>query len=269
MKLIQKTVSSAWFQKIVSTRASSQFVGWLANLELPPWLLRKIINKFLVSYQIDLSHFEKPITAYRTFNEFFCRKLKPEFIHFQDGFCSPVEGTICALGKIQNLEIQQIKGSTYSVVELLKGSEGDDMTNYLTIYLSPTNYHRVHAPIDLELYKVKYISGQKYSTSAQQLERMDAVYCKNERIVLFAKHGNSKLILVFVGAVLVGHIQLSCMETPKPDTEIILDPPVKINKATELGSFKMGSTIVILTDENVDFYPQINQSLKLGETLWK
>lgn len=252
----------------MSTRASSHFVGWLANRSLPKWLLQKIINKFVESYQINLAQYEKPIEAYTTFNDFFCRKLKPEFVHFQDGFCSPVEGTVSAFGEMDNFELQQIKGRNYKLAALLKDDNFGKLKSYMTVYLSPANYHRVHAPIDMEICKVKYISGQKYSTSQQQLERMDSVYCKNERIVLYGQYGTQKLILLMVGAVLVGNMGLSFTETPKPDSEIEFSSPFRIKKSEEIGFFKLGSTVVVLTDESVDFFNEVNQTIRLGAQLW-
>jgi phosphatidylserine decarboxylase len=157
---------------------------------------------------------------------------------------SPCDGTLQALGHIERGALLQAKGQGYSVAELL-GASGQEAELEgawtATIYLSPRDYHRVHAPLSAELEEVRWLPGERRSVAPRVLERVPRVLATNERAVLVLRGERAPFHLVMVGALNVGRIRVVGVEPGRSPVR-----PLAFARGAELARFEMGSTVVLI-----------------------
>lgn len=225
---------------------------------------RYIIPWFAKSYGIPLDEAEKELKEYRTLNEFFTRKLKSGMrpIHLSDGgLISPVDALITYMGEIRSGTILNVKGQDYTLQELLNNSPR--MERYLhgyafVLYLSPTDYHRIHAPVAGTRIESEHIKGRVYPVNDFGMRHMTGVLSRNERLITYLQHGRGELAVVKVGAMNVSSIRYTNPEA------------TCWNQGDDLAYFEFGSTVVLLT-ENGTFEPSPErapgQKVKMGEPL--
>lgn len=145
----------------------SRVFGYLANKKLSH-MTSLFIRWFSKRYRVDLSAAViSDIADFKTFNDFFTRKLKPSLRPIAVGndiIVHPADGTLSCFGKIVDGTLFQAKGKTYSLKALLGGNELDSSALeagcYATTYLAPRDYHRVHMPYDGKLEKMIFVPGQ-------------------------------------------------------------------------------------------------------------
>ena len=234
----------------------SRLVGNLVHLRLP-WLLRyPLIWAFAKLYRINLEEAEKPLGEYPSLGEFFARALKPQARPL--GFSSMVhcaDSRITQIGVISDQTVVQAKGQTYALGEILGEEDSIGPRElegglFVTYYLCPRDYHRVHAPSDGEVLKVKYIPGDLWPVNSWSTQNVSRLFCLNERMVIEMSTPHGPLALVLVGATNVGFIELAfdaSLKSNKGNSPRVrkYSPTVKIKKGEELGRFRMGSTVVV------------------------
>ena len=238
----------------------SYIIGQLVHIRLPSFLNTLLIAKFAKFYHINLDEAELPIEKYPSLGDFFVRKLKSEIIPIgQTWALHPADSVITQAAKITEGKLIQAKNKTYSIETFTKDS--NSLVNYkngnfLTYYLCPTDYHRVHSPVDGEVIRAVHIPGTLWPVNPWSTENIHEIFSINERVLVEIKTCRGLVGVMFVGATNVGQILLSF------DSEIIgnqlLSNSVKVKKYTnlqikkgdELGMFRMGSTIVMLYSEN-------------------
>ncbi len=165
-------------------------MGRLAQLENPVWLKNALIRMFMSRYDIDLT--EATCSSgedFPDFNAFFtgrCGRMRP-FAASPWSHCA--DGVLSQRDAIADGDLVQAKGRTYSVKQLLAGSE-EEASRYgqgcfATTYLSPRDYHRVHMPIRGHLVKTRYVPGDLFSVNAATVDRVDGLLARNERLVCF------------------------------------------------------------------------------------
>jgi phosphatidylserine decarboxylase len=217
-----------------------------------------LIEHFIKKYQVNMSEalIEEP-TAYSCFNDFFIRHLKPEcrpLAHAE--IISPVDGCVSELGIIKKDQLLQAKGHYYSVSELL-GCTKETASQFIdghfaTLYLSPKDYHRVHMPMDAQLRSMTYIPGALFSVQPSTVQTVPKLFARNERLVLFFSTQKGPMVLVMVGAVIVGAIGTSWwgdMKRSKNRMDFEFGksmPPKNLAQGEEMGYFKLGSTVIVL-----------------------
>lgn len=224
---------------------------------------RLAIQRYIRHYQIDTSIIEKPVSEYRTLKEFFSRRLKPgarSIAPDRDTIVSPVDGTISQLGDICEGTLIQAKGKDFSVIELLGGSEEEAKRYYggkfITIYLSPKDYHRIHMPVAGDLSCYCYLPGRLYPVNQLGIENVDRLFARNERLVTHIQTDDlGDMALVKVGALFVGSVKV-CYNTATTNIkhgrqthEKIAGAP-RYEKGAELGWFEFGSTVILLLESN-------------------
>lgn len=224
---------------------------------------RLAIQRYIRHYNIDTSIIEKPVTEYRTLKDFFIRRLKPGArpIASDEGtIVSPVDGTVSQLGDICEGTLIQAKGKEFSVIELLGGSEEEAKRYYggkfVTIYLSPKDYHRIHMPVAGDLSCYCYLPGRLYPVNQLGIENVDRLFARNERLVTHIKTDDlGDMALVKVGALFVGSVKV-CYNTATTNIkngrqthEKIAGTP-RYEKGAELGWFEFGSTVILLLESN-------------------
>ncbi len=241
MELLQKLITSVTFQRWANKRAVSAIFGWLANQRLPHRWLIQLIDAFARSFQTDLSEYDYHPDRVRTFNDFFARSLKPGARTFSGPICSPADGFVSSFGSVVDDRMVQVKGKTYSLSDLLQVKAPVRARSFLSIYLTLGDYHRVHLPFDATLLSIRRIPGTLYSLSRGTLDKIDRVYCRNERVVLEGTSPLGQFYLILVGAIVVGQIDIN--------KNCILN--AEIRQGTEIGHFKMGSSVLLILESEV------------------
>ncbi len=245
----------------------TKLAGWLANQKLPGFtqLMIKLFAKF---YKIDMSEAkESEFSAYATFNEFFTRHLKENIrpiIAGSNQLALPADGVISQLGLIINDQILQAKGHSYSLEALLGGNSilADHFRNglFVTTYLSPRNYHRVHMPCDGLLTKMIYVPGNLFSVNQLTAKNVSNLFARNERLICIFETSFGKMAQILIGAIIVSSINTSwcgCVNNqhggiikqwtyPEKDKS----GAVYLKKGEEMGKFKLGSTVINLFELN-------------------
>lgn len=250
-------------QHILPKRWLTQLAGWGAQRQ-GGWLTRLVINAFVRVYKVDMAEAQQPDTgAYRTFNEFFVRPLRDEVRPIDadiDALVMPADGIISQAGPIDGDRVFQAKGHHYSLEALLAGSES--MTrlfcdgSFVTTYLAPRDYHRVHMPCNGILREMIYVPGDLFSVNPLTAANIPNLFARNERVICLFDTDFGPMVQILVGATIVGSIETSWAGTVTPPREGIikrwrypqadLDGAVVLLKGQEMGRFKLGSTVINL-----------------------
>lgn len=255
-----------WFQRTLLTllphHVLSCVVQW--GTRRPRIPLRKTLTRwFIRHYRVDMSEAVEPDPdAYPDFNHFFTRSLRPDArpIVAQPGqIACPSDGAISQLGAIEGERIFQAKGHTYSLIELLGGSEARARPFhggcFATTYLSPGDYHRVHMPLTGRLLEMVTIPGRLFSVSPDYTEAVPRLFTRNERVACIFQTEAGPMAVVLVGAIFVGSIETVWAGeiTPPRHKQIKVtrypasDSVIALHRGEELGRFNMGgSTIIVL-----------------------
>lgn len=249
------------------TSALSQTFGRFASKEHGK-IFQNIINKSYVKMMgLDMSDFESPDT-YSTLNALFTRKFRyaRKFSHDPKDMISPCDSLITECGKIENDLALQIKGMSYSIDGVLGDSVSNDSKKsihngtFVNFYLSPRDYHRYHAPIDMQVLHVVHIPGKLYPVNIPSLKKQVNLFIENERVVLECLSAQGKrFFLILVGALNVGEMEISFEPRIRTNKDTTLSQysykDLYLSKGDDFGCFRMGSTIVMLCE---------NEMLELG-----
>jgi phosphatidylserine decarboxylase len=247
-------------QYVLPHHGLSRLVAVLANCRWPI-IKGPFIRLFAKRYGVDLAEAKiQDYRQYRTFNEFFTRELK-DGARPIDGLAhtlvSPADGAISELGPIQGEALLQAKGMHYSVSDLL-GSDRDDAQafldgSFLTVYLSPRDYHRVHMPLAGSLLKTVYVPGRLFSVNDKTAARVPGLFARNERLVCHYQTAAGPMALVMVGAMIVAGIETVWAGQVCPTRQGLQrtdyrenTPPIQLAKGSEMGRFLLGSTVILL-----------------------
>ncbi|MBK6846646.1 MAG: phosphatidylserine decarboxylase [Proteobacteria bacterium] len=230
----------------------TRFLGRLAAIELPPPLRPLLLGRFAARLGIDLEQAELPLDEYASVGEFFARRLRPGARPVDPAvtsIVSPVDGTVTACGTVRGSRLLQAKGLDYGVAELL-GDAGlaarFEGGVYLTIYLHPRDYHRIHVPAAGALRSLRRIAGELLPVQHWVVDRVPGLFVRNERVVFELEAALGSLALVCVGAAGVGSITTAVAEGPASPT--VFDPPLALAKGQELAAFRLGSTVILLAE---------------------
>lgn len=259
----------------------SNLMGRLVSLKLPASLALYVNQIFARMTGITISEAEKPLNEYPTLQDFFIRRLKSGLRPIdpdKNAVVSPCDGFLCEAGPIIDGRLCAVKGKYYSLRDLV---DSESLASrflggyFATIYLSPRDYHRFHAPVSGDVKETIYIPGALWPVNPWSVANVKDLFCINERIIsLIAPEGHNKLIAhIAVGATMVGKIKLEYCDTEsnvKSSKKIIPHPErVGLNKGQELGMFMFGSTIVLLFEPGLINGLTINTptTLRMGERL--
>lgn len=237
----------------------SRALGRLARARRPALLRRWVIRRFIAHYGVDLGEAVSPPDGdFDSFNAFFTRALKPGARPEGEApVLCPVDGTVSQLGRIDGHRVFQAKGQTFSLSELLGGDvdRGASYENgeFITLYLAPRDYHRVHMPVTGRLTATCYVPGRLFSVNAATARHVPRLFARNERLVCHFETGHGPMAVILVGAMIVAAIETawSGLVVPTqrlPQTVDYLQPPpaVTLERGAELGRFLLGSTVIVL-----------------------
>ncbi|WMY97271.1 MAG: archaetidylserine decarboxylase [Arsenophonus sp.] len=251
----------------------TQFFGWIANKNCS--FLTKIFIKFFVKkYKINLQENRlNHYSQYKNINSFFLRKLKKKNRPIASGYnqlVSPVDGIITELGKIQKNIIIQAKKYNYTLESLFANDINSSILFknglFITFYLSPANYHRVHMPYSGILKKMIYIPGTFFSVNKKNVNSISNIFTKNERIICIFNTKFGMMAQILIGSIIVGSISTKWhgIINKKHENEIQYwnyskNNKIFLKKGEEMGKFQIGSTVITLFQKK---YITLNSSLK-------
>ncbi len=249
-------------QQLLPQHTLSRLIGAIARAH---WLRRPLIALFMRAYRPDLSDAAEPDPhAYPSFNAFFTRALRVgarAAAMAERAVVSPVDGTISALGSISAGRLLQAKGHDYALSSLLAG-DGALAAHlhagwFMTIYLAPFNYHRIHMALGGRLLAARYVPGRLFSVNDTTARLVPNLFARNERVVLEFEGACGRYALVMVGALFVGSMstvwhgdiapRASRGPCPLPLPES--GPALQLPRGAQLGRFNMGSTVILLLPE--------------------
>lgn len=264
-------------QKVVPQHRLSRVVGKIAASE-NPIVKTAVIAAFKTKYGIDMSIAEQTnALKFKSFNDFFTRGLRTG-VRAVDAdstaIVSPADGAISQLGKIENGDVFQAKGQKFTVENLIADpqlAEPFKDGEFATVYLSPRDYHRVHMPFAGTLTETLYVPGELFSVNQTTAENIPGLFARNERMVCLFDTELGRMAVVLVGAMIVAGIETVATGKVKPSGRIELNQHnLFLEKGAELGRFYLGSTAVILFEENKmqwDEKFKANSTVLMGEAL--
>lgn len=264
----------------------SRGFGRIADVQIPAPLRSTVLGTFASALGINVAEAEKPITAYSSINDFFVRRLKPGVRSWpgQESVAgSPVDGVIGQFGRIGNGELIQAKGRRYSVAELLDDSEQAQRYRsgaFLTIYLSPRHYHRIHTPTPGAIPMARHVPGALLPVNEPAVQHVDRLFVRNERLICYVEGALGRIAVVAVGAYNVGRISAAFDPRWSGETGVgwvtnrrgveaetkVYAPAKPILKGAEIMAFHLGSTVVLLFEPGVELRHELEpeQEIVLG-----
>jgi phosphatidylserine decarboxylase len=252
------------------------------NKALKNWCVTTIIKHYGVN--MDEAQ-EQNLDAFKSFNHFFTRELKPEVRPLtteKNAVACPADGSVSQAGNITDGKIFQVKGMSFSTVDLLGGDaeRAAAFTDgvFATIYLSPKDYHRLHMPITGTLKEMVHIPGKLFSVNTSTTRSVPGLFARNERVAAIFDTEAGPMALVLVGAIFVSSIETVWHGVVTPPSAPSVQswyypkkaPTLKIGE--EMGRFNMGSTIIVLFGKNKVRWEsgfKADQLVKLGEMIGK
>jgi phosphatidylserine decarboxylase len=263
----------------IPRRLLTLFMGWFSQIEQPMVRDLSIATWRLFAGDLDLSDARK--SQFTSLHDCFVRQLKPgarPIDERPDVLVSPCDGIVTACGTVRGTELVQAKGLTYTLEDLLVDPrlvETYRDGRYATLRLRSTMYHRFHAPADGEVNGITYVSGDTWNVNPIALQRIERLYCRNERVVLTLRLGTSEesLTLVPVAAILVASIHLNFVDVA---LNLRYRGPNRIpcrasfRKGDEMGYFRHGSTIIAFASRHLELCDRIREghTIRMGEPLF-
>ena len=268
-------------QYILPKQALTVFAGKIAGAQAGH-LTTRLIRWFVARYEVNMAEAaNSDIASYQSFNEFFSRPLRDGARPLAKAdFICPVDGVISQFGAIERDQIFQAKGYHYSTTALVGGdaelaAKFQD-GSFATLYLSPKDYHRIHLPCDGKLTRMIYVPGELFSVNPTTARGVPGLFARNERVVCVFESKQGPLILVLVGATIVGsmatvwHGIVNPPRTGQVREWQYQNQPVVLKKGEEMGRFLLGSTVVLLFPKNtLTFNPDWSpaRAVKMGEMM--
>ena len=268
------------FQYCVPHKLLNYLAAKIANSKIQ--ILKNLLIKlFIKKFNIDLSEYilQDPL-EFESFNAFFTRKLSPGIRTFDtnsDVICSPIDGGISQINNITQNRLIQAKNHFYTLLDLTAGFEQFYHPfingNFVTLYLSPRDYHRVHMPLDGKLLCSLYVPGKFFSVNDVSNDNIPNIYTKNTRLLCQFETELGPMCVIFVGAMIVGQISTKwggCMHyNDEPIFKDHTKEHLKFNKADEIGHFELGSTVILLFNKQIIWDDNLHagQPIQMGQKL--
>jgi phosphatidylserine decarboxylase len=251
------------------------------------WIKDPLIRLLCRCYDINLDEAaSSDLADYQNFNEFFTRQLKPGARTIDTDpktVISPVDGSIGEFGRIEASKCFQAKGHDYSLHDLLAHEAALTETfidgHFITLYLAPHNYHRVHMPFAGDIKQMIYVPGKLFSVNPALFTRVPSLFARNERVICLAETAAGPCAIIFVAAMLVAGIHVAWHGTvnedhsrdihrwqyPNPKTDL-----PHFEKGEELGYFHYGSTVICLFPDTPFQWQDglsVGQSIQFGQAI--
>lgn len=263
----------------IPRQLANRLFGWFSQIEAP-LLARASIVIWRRFADLDLS--EAQTQCFPSLHACFTRELKPGARPVDcnpEILTSPCDAIVGACGRIDRNELIQAKGFPYTLEDLLIDRQLVQLYcdgQYVTLRLTPSMYHRFHAPHDCAVDKVIYVSGDTWNVNPIALNRIAKLFCKNERAIIRATLNPSGIVvtLVPVASILVASIRLhfigSLLNT-KYRGEVEIPCRALFSKGQEMGWFQHGSTIIVFAPKGATLCGSVREGvvIRMGRPLMR
>ena len=266
------------FQHFLPQHLLSRATGALAASE-NPLVKGPLIRAFASTYGVDMQQAQNSdLGSYRSFNDFFTRPLKSGArpIDARPGtVVSPADGAVSQAGVIERGELLQAKGVRYSLDGLAGECARPEYEGgaFMTVYLSPKDYHRVHLPLAGRLVKTVAIPGKLFSVNTQTEGEVEGLFAINERLAMEFETERGRMLVVMVGALIVASIRTvwNGSRSPYRKRQVhTFDLPFR--KGDEIGHFLLGSSVVMAFEKGhveLDSSLVAGSEVRMGKTIGK
>jgi len=235
---------------------------------------RALAAAYSTVFDVDMHEASNEPQPYATFDAFFTRTLRPGVRRVSDDVVvSPADGVIAATGPVDSGSRIFVKGRPYDVADLVgdpKEAARLVAGSFSVVYLSPRDYHRVHSPVDGAISLIRGIPGDLYPVNAIGERHVPRLFVRNNRVVFaIDTKGLGRVVVVMVGAVIVGRISATSIDAPAvPPGDHPFDPPHEVKRGDEIGVFHLGSTAVLLVEQGITLARSVGP-VRYGESLLK
>lgn len=252
------TYAAAQLLRVLPRAHITRAVGRLCDVRLPARLSTALVGAYARAYGVALEDTVTPAAAWETFDAFFTRALRQGARTLDAGaVVSPADGRIEAIGPVERGGRFLIKGRDYTVADLVgdaaeaKRYEGGQ---FVVVYLSPRDYHRVHAPVGGAVTLVRSMPGDLYPVNAIGERHIPSLFARNRRVAIVIDPpipgDGGRVTVVMVGAMIVGRITVAGIESRDvPVGNHVPSPPRVVARGDEIGVFHLGSTAVVFAEK--------------------
>ncbi len=257
-------------QRLLPQHGLSRFVGALASSELGV-IKTPFIRAFACAYGVNMAEAEREdLASYRSFNDFFTRELKADarpLAAESNAIICPADGAVSQLGTIESGRLMQAKGIDYRFETLAAEAASPCFEGgaFITIYLSPSDYHRVHMPADGRLKRTVAIPGELFSVNSHTEGEVEGLFARNERLVCEFDTPHGRMLSIMVGAMIVASIETVWGGPASPyrlQDEQTHD--VALERGAEMGRFLLGSTVILCFEKD---HAVLRDDLEPGSTV--
>jgi phosphatidylserine decarboxylase len=275
------TYATAQILRALPRERIGRAIGRLADRPWSPALGRAIVELYSRLYRVELDECRDG-RDWPSFDAFFTRRLR-DGARCLDAdpaaVTSPADGRLEAIGTIQQGARLMVKGRPYAVEELV----GDPLEALrfvdgagCVVYLSPRDYHRVHAPVSGHIRRIRSMAGDFYPVNAIGMRHVANVFCRNRRVAIEIDAALGRVTVVMVVAMIVGRITTVGVEADDvPFGDHRFDQPLRVMRGDEIGVFHLGSTAVVLAEKSlvgelaVAPHGEGSRRVRYGQALWR
>jgi phosphatidylserine decarboxylase len=233
-------------------------MGRLADARLHPAVADAIVGLYVKAYEVDLDDTVPPEGSFASFDAFFTRPLRDgarPICPDPDALVSPADGRLEDAGPVHRGGRLTIKGKSYAVADLV-GDPAEvaryEGGQFAIVYLSPRDYHRVHAPVAGKITRIRSLPGDYYPVNSIGERHVDSLFSTNRRVaIVIETPAHGRVTVVMVGAMIVGRITVSAIDARDvPLGDHVIDPPLPVERGGEIGMFHLGSTAVVFVEKD-------------------
>jgi phosphatidylserine decarboxylase len=233
-------------------------MGQLADIRWSPSLGRAVVGAYSRVYDVRLEEAAQS-SGWTSFDAFFTRPLREgarAIDDAADAIVCPADGRLDSLGVVDEESSFTVKGRPYSVEELVGSKE--EARRYqgglgCVVYLSPRDYHRVHAPVDGEVRSIRSLPGDYFPVNAVGVAHFPNLFARNRRVSIAIDTpeatGIGRVTVVMVAAMIVGRITVAGVDARDvPFGHHTFAPGRSVQRGDEIGVFHLGSTAVVFVE---------------------
>lgn len=255
----------------------SWITGLLVSVPLPRLLRKTLFSWYIKRYGVNLEDISVDPISYKSLGKFFIRDLKPGIRPIEGNLVSPVDGTLRSHGGIKEGLVLEVKGQEYFVDELLGLPEmalAFRQGYFFNFYLAPGDYHHIHMPVTGTVSCLTHVPGSLWPVNKWAWSNVSKLLVKNERVAVLFDTEYGKVAVILIGALNVGSISVEIpefVETKKTSrVSRITTKPLNMEVGERLGTFRMGSSVVILIEKQPSSHSKLlsESKIKYGEALF-
>ena len=268
------------YLRYVPKNQLSRTVGRIVHTRLPRPIARRLVNWFAKTYQIDVDDASRPWQEYPSIGHFFIRDLREGLRPIEGDLVSPVDGTLRSFGIVEGGRLVQVKGKDYPLARFLGDEqEAKRFENgvFFNFYLSPQDYHHVHSPVSGSIVHSVHIPGKLWPVNDWSMENIAELFAVNERVITSMECAVGRIAVVMIGATNVGKMSvvydsfISNSTSTKNTASREYHIPIAIKAGERLGTFHMGSSVVMLFEPGRIELPRVRlqsgKKVRYGEAL--